>query len=270
MAVATWAIQGCRQIIMTHMSSNGQAKDKAIIVEGVGKQYHIGLREDRHDTLLKSAGAWLAAPMKNFRQLRRLSARDDEEAEDEDGTEADGVAVGTSVTLVSFFPSLLSSSCLNGASGVGGVGREAGATGFCAFCSSTAAGVATGATAAFLAAAAVDVSLEVEGRGGDALEVTPPAALGTAAVRTCPEIGLGTWFLLPPLLLFFFLPFAMMAVRSVRVFLWSCGGVVWIWGACGMRMGGRCKEAGFEVGAGKLQAGKVSGPCMCACAARGE
>ncbi|HRN69421.1 MAG TPA: ATP-binding cassette domain-containing protein, partial [Promineifilum sp.] len=64
------------------MSSNGQAAGKAIIVEGVGKQYHIGLKEDRHDTLLKSAGAWLASPVRNLRQLRRLSARDDDEAED--------------------------------------------------------------------------------------------------------------------------------------------------------------------------------------------
>ncbi len=64
------------------MSSNGQTADKAIIVEGVGKQYHIGLKEDRHDTLLKSAGAWLVSPAKNFRQLRRLSAHDDTEAED--------------------------------------------------------------------------------------------------------------------------------------------------------------------------------------------
>ncbi|HRO22772.1 MAG TPA: ABC transporter ATP-binding protein, partial [Promineifilum sp.] len=65
-----------------NMSSNGQAAGKAIIVEGVGKQYHIGLKEDRHDTLLKSAGAWLASPVRNLRQLRRLSARDDDEAED--------------------------------------------------------------------------------------------------------------------------------------------------------------------------------------------
>ncbi len=65
-----------------NMSSNGHAADKAIIVEGVGKQYHIGLKEDRHDTLLKSAGAWLASPVRNLRQLRRLSAHDDAEAED--------------------------------------------------------------------------------------------------------------------------------------------------------------------------------------------
>ena len=65
-----------------NMGSNGQATDKAIIVEGVGKQYHIGLMEDRHDTFLKSAGAWLASPVKNFRQVRRLSATDDDEAED--------------------------------------------------------------------------------------------------------------------------------------------------------------------------------------------
>jgi lipopolysaccharide transport system ATP-binding protein len=65
-----------------HMSSNGQAPEKAIIVERLGKQYHIGLKEDRQDSLLKSAGVWLASPVKNFRQLHRLSAVDDEEAED--------------------------------------------------------------------------------------------------------------------------------------------------------------------------------------------
>ena len=69
---------------MTHMntSSNGQAPEKAIVAENLGKQYHIGLQEARHDTLLKSAGAWLAAPLNNFRRVRRLSAVDDNEAED--------------------------------------------------------------------------------------------------------------------------------------------------------------------------------------------
>ena len=57
-------------------SSNGQGAEKAIIVEGLGKQYHIGVQEARHDTLLKSAGAWLASPVNNFRRLRRLSAVD--------------------------------------------------------------------------------------------------------------------------------------------------------------------------------------------------
>ncbi|RIK23690.1 MAG: ABC transporter ATP-binding protein [Anaerolineae bacterium] len=63
-------------------SSNGQGAEKAIIVEGLGKQYHIGVQEARHDTLLKSAGAWLASPVNNFRRLRRLSAVDEGEAAD--------------------------------------------------------------------------------------------------------------------------------------------------------------------------------------------
>jgi len=113
---------------------------------------------------------------------------------------------------------------------------EAGATALVAFFSTAAgveatAGVVTGTTGAFLAAAA-EVSLE--GRGGDALELdVDPAALGTAAVMTWPEMGLATWLLLPPLFLFFFLPFAMVVV-CLR--LWSYG----LYGACGMR--GRCKE----------------------------
>lgn len=44
----------------------------AITVEGLGKQYHIGLKEVRRDTLLQSVGATLASPLANFRQLRRL------------------------------------------------------------------------------------------------------------------------------------------------------------------------------------------------------
>lgn len=65
-----------------NMRSNGHPPGAAIIVESLGKQYHIGLQEERHDTLLKSAGAWLASPVRNFRQLRRLSAVDAVEAED--------------------------------------------------------------------------------------------------------------------------------------------------------------------------------------------
>ncbi len=65
-----------------NMRSNGHPPEPAIIVESLGKQYHIGLKEERHDTLLKSAGAWLASPLRNFQQLRRLSAVDAAEAED--------------------------------------------------------------------------------------------------------------------------------------------------------------------------------------------
>jgi lipopolysaccharide transport system ATP-binding protein len=66
---------------------NGSAKglrppETAIVVEGLGKQYHIGLKESRHDTLLKSAGAWLASPVANYRQLRRLSRVESDGVED--------------------------------------------------------------------------------------------------------------------------------------------------------------------------------------------
>lgn len=64
------------------MRSNGQAPERAIIVENLGKQYHLGLKEERHDSLLKSAGAWLSSPVKNFRRLRRLSGVHDDEAAD--------------------------------------------------------------------------------------------------------------------------------------------------------------------------------------------
>jgi len=185
------------------------------------------------------AGVGVGVGMGAVGALAGFVFSDDDEAED--GTGADGMEVGMSATLLPSFPSLPSSACFKGAAAGVGVGREAGATGFCAFFSSTAsgvatAGVATGRTAAFLAAAALDVSLEVEGpgRGGDAVEVTPtpPAALTAAVVAvTWPEMGLGTWFLLPPLFLFFFLPFAMMVVRGVCVSV-----VVWV-GFGGVRNG---------------------------------
>ncbi len=52
----------------------------AIKVEGIGKQYRIGLQEERHDTLVGSITAALKYPMKNLARLRSLSAfrRDDE------------------------------------------------------------------------------------------------------------------------------------------------------------------------------------------------
>jgi lipopolysaccharide transport system ATP-binding protein len=64
-------------------SGNGRhPPEAAIIVERLGKQYHIGLKESRHDTLLRSAGAWLASPLTNFRQLRRLGQVEYAAAED--------------------------------------------------------------------------------------------------------------------------------------------------------------------------------------------
>ncbi len=66
-----------------NMRVNGRhAPEPAIIVESLGKQYHIGLKESRHDTLFKSAGSWMASPLNNFRQLRRLSRVDSDDAED--------------------------------------------------------------------------------------------------------------------------------------------------------------------------------------------
>jgi lipopolysaccharide transport system ATP-binding protein len=63
--------------------SNGQyPPEAAIVVENLGKQYHIGLQEKRHDTLLQSMLGWIASPVNNFRQLRRLSRVDEDEAED--------------------------------------------------------------------------------------------------------------------------------------------------------------------------------------------
>ncbi len=56
--------------------------EAAIVVERLGKQYHIGLKESRHDTLLKSTGAWLTSPFTNFRRLRRQSRVEGDDAED--------------------------------------------------------------------------------------------------------------------------------------------------------------------------------------------
>ena len=166
---------------------------------------------------------------------------------DVEGAETDGVKAGGSTvsgfpfpSLLSFspsfsgfkeatgvapFPSLLSiSPSFSGFKGTAGVAREAGEMTPSAFFSTSAGGVAEmagGTTVAFLAAA--DVSLER--RVGDALEVIPPAALGT-----WPEIG---FWILPPLFLFFFLPFAM-GVCAYLVCLLVVGGV----GVWGVRNGG--------------------------------
>ena len=56
--------------------------EAAIVVERLGKQYHIGLKESRHDTLLKSTGALLTSPFTNFRRLRRQSQVESDDAED--------------------------------------------------------------------------------------------------------------------------------------------------------------------------------------------
>ncbi len=64
-------------------SINGRhAPEAAIIAEGVSKQYHIGLKEQRQDSLLQSALGWMTSPAKNLRRLRRLSQVNSDDAED--------------------------------------------------------------------------------------------------------------------------------------------------------------------------------------------
>jgi lipopolysaccharide transport system ATP-binding protein len=59
---------------MMTANQNGQYRpEPAITVENLGKRYRIGVREQRHDTLLQSAAAWLKSPLTNFRQVRSLS-----------------------------------------------------------------------------------------------------------------------------------------------------------------------------------------------------
>ncbi|CUS04171.2 putative polysaccharide ABC transporter ATP-binding protein [Candidatus Promineifilum breve] len=54
------------------ISTNGnRSRSAAIEVKGLSKQYHIGLPEQRSDSLLQSAFAWVGAPVANFRRLRR-------------------------------------------------------------------------------------------------------------------------------------------------------------------------------------------------------
>ena len=57
--------------------------DLAIRAEGLGKRYRIGLKEQPHDTLFGALGAWLKAPLKNYRALQKLSRfGEHEEADD--------------------------------------------------------------------------------------------------------------------------------------------------------------------------------------------
>ena len=54
----------------------------AIRVEGIGKRYRIGMLEERPDTLAGAAVGLLKAPLRSFRNLRKLSSFQDGEAED--------------------------------------------------------------------------------------------------------------------------------------------------------------------------------------------
>jgi lipopolysaccharide transport system ATP-binding protein len=51
----------------------------AIQAEQLGKQYRIGVKEERHETLLHAGLALIKSPLTNYRQLRRLSQIENEE-----------------------------------------------------------------------------------------------------------------------------------------------------------------------------------------------
>ena len=46
--------------------------DIAISVEGLGKAYHIGLKEEVPDSLVSALGSWMKAPLRNLKRLTRL------------------------------------------------------------------------------------------------------------------------------------------------------------------------------------------------------
>ena len=71
------------------------SNEVAIRVEGLGKAYRIGLKEQQHETMLGALTAWVKSPLKNFREVRSLSRFDDANVEDrrskiEDQGAADG------------------------------------------------------------------------------------------------------------------------------------------------------------------------------------
>ena len=51
---------------------------KAIIVENLSKRYRIGLKEQMHDTLMGALKDFIKQPIKNFRNLRRLTHFEEE------------------------------------------------------------------------------------------------------------------------------------------------------------------------------------------------
>ena len=55
----------------------------AVSVEGLGKRYRLGVRFEREDSLFLTAGRAIAAPVRNFRNLRRLRVFDDDETEED-------------------------------------------------------------------------------------------------------------------------------------------------------------------------------------------
>jgi lipopolysaccharide transport system ATP-binding protein len=71
------------EIVTMTLRSNGQHPPQAaIVVEKLGKMYHIGMREKKADTLLQSAAGWITAPLQNFRKVRRLSQVANDDAAD--------------------------------------------------------------------------------------------------------------------------------------------------------------------------------------------
>ena len=46
--------------------------DIAISVEGLGKAYHIGLKEEIPDSLVSAISSWITAPLRNFKSLSKL------------------------------------------------------------------------------------------------------------------------------------------------------------------------------------------------------
>ena len=53
----------------------------AIRVEGLGKAYRIGLKEQQHETMLGALAAWVKSPFENFRSVRNLSRFDEVKAD---------------------------------------------------------------------------------------------------------------------------------------------------------------------------------------------
>jgi lipopolysaccharide transport system ATP-binding protein len=57
--------------------------DIAIKVNGLSKRYRIGLKEEVHDTLVGAVISFIKSPLKNFKQLRRLSSFEDGQDEED-------------------------------------------------------------------------------------------------------------------------------------------------------------------------------------------
>ena len=51
----------------------------AIKVENISKRYRIGMKEKLHDTFIGALTSWVKSPIRNFKQLHKLSHFDDSE-----------------------------------------------------------------------------------------------------------------------------------------------------------------------------------------------